>query len=146
MSILPDPRYSHIASLIRSALTANDWKVSEMNAKLGYKKGATTIYPWLSGTSAPSDYLRPGLAKLLKVSEEELMPKENVTLQKPKTSVVVYHPKTKTIPVIPTIDPLTFVITNDGQARIRLDVTLPLEDATPLLRMLLDANLIKQQG
>jgi transcriptional regulator with XRE-family HTH domain len=144
MSILPDPRYSHIASLIRSALADNDWKVSEMNAKLGYKKGATTIYPWLSGTSAPSDQFRPGLAKLLKVSEEELMPKENVTLQKPKTSVVVY--KSKTTPVISKIDPLTFVITNDGQARIRLDVTLPLEDATPLLRILLDANLIKQQS
>jgi hypothetical protein len=39
-------------------------------------------------------------------------------------------------------DVLSFVVSGDGMARIKLDATLPLATATPLFRMLLDAGIV----
>lgn len=135
----PNPRYMHVAALLRSIMDRNEWKVADVNIALGYERYASTIYPWLNGTSVPSDDKRKAVAKLFKVSESELMAKDNVTLlHKPKSTALVVVPTPK--PVIP--DPLTFVVSANGQARIKLDVTMPLETATPLLRMLLDAGIV----
>ena len=39
-------------------------------------------------------------------------------------------------------DILSFAVTATGEARIKLDIVLPLANATPLLRMLLDAGVV----
>jgi hypothetical protein len=39
-------------------------------------------------------------------------------------------------------DVLGFSVGTDGMARLRLDVTLPLDQAAPLLRVLLDAGVV----
>lgn len=44
------------------------------------------------------------------------------------------------------VEVLAFTANNAGEARIRLDVTLPMAAATPLLRMLLDAGLVFSPG
>jgi hypothetical protein len=44
----------------------------------------------------------------------------------------------------PAGDPLVFRVTAGGEAHIRLDVTLPMEEGSALLRMLLDmGNVIR---
>jgi hypothetical protein len=44
----------------------------------------------------------------------------------------------------PAGDPLVFRVTSTGEAHIRLDVTLPMEEGSALLRMLLDmGNVIR---
>ena len=132
MARIPDPRFSHIAALLRSAMTENQWTVMNLNKLLGMEKHSTNVYQWLNGYGAPNITNRKKLAQLLKVSENELKAKDNVEL----STTAVQSRK-----AILTHDPLTFAITTNGQARIKLDVTVPLDTAVTLLKTLLDAGI-----
>lgn len=128
-------RVGHITAFLRSEMTKRNMKPTDLTKALGIKPTATTIYPWLRGVAAPMPKWRPRLAKIFGVPVTTFEPR---ALTSDNTSIAV----PRTIVTRPLNDPLTFSVTADGVARIRLDVMLPIDVATPLLRMLLDAGII----
>jgi len=145
---LPKPEYAHIASLIRSKLEEYNWRVADLNSAMGLERNSTTAYTWLNAHGAPLADSRVRLAKALSVDETELLAKTNVQLPvKQEKRIVTYKNKPKVIyepPRVfaPKVEPLNFTVLADGSARIQLDITMPLDNAKALLRMILDADVI----
>jgi transcriptional regulator with XRE-family HTH domain len=141
-------RYGHIATLLRRALDDRGWTVGDLNIKLGIARNSTTVYPWLKGFGAPMPGNRVKLAKLLGVAEDALRARDTDTPEgrrltgQPTALVVSPAPGRAVAGARHAGDVLAFTVGTDGYARIKLDVSLPLATATPLLRMLLDAGLV----
>jgi hypothetical protein len=123
---------------------------------LGNERGHTGIYQWLNGKGAPGPKFRPLVAKITGIPEADLKPRNVIRQRGPVTkpaNVALPHPEAQpqlrallphatVAPPQKASDVLTFNVQNDGMARIKLDVVLPFETATPLLRMLLDAGVV----
>jgi transcriptional regulator with XRE-family HTH domain len=141
-------RNGHIAALIRSELAKRQWTVADLCRAMGLDSKSTSVYPWIKGTSAPGANFRRMLVKAFGVEESELMPREVDAA--PTPSALVPVSKVRVPPVAlaaarslaATGDLLAFTVGPDGTARLRLDVTLPTEQAVPLLRILLDAGFV----
>ena len=130
-------RFGHIAVALRSFLDQKGWGPSNLNSAMGKARGNTGIYAILSGKAAPGSVMRAKLSKATGIPEEQFFPKELDDLVPVRTAKRSYirGDVTKT-------DVLSFVVSNDGNVRIQLDATLPVESAMPLLQMLLDAGLV----
>jgi hypothetical protein len=120
---------------------------TELTAKLGITKGRTTIYPWINGTSAPSPPFRTKLMKILSLTKAELTAKD---LDNTSNLPALTHTHTNAVTIASSHLPkpqevLQFTVLNNGQARIRLDVMLEIQDAMPLMRLLMDAEAVKNQ-
>lgn len=135
-------RNGHVAALLRTQMAQRNWTARDFNARMGLEVTHTSIYVWLNAKGAPGPTTRPKVAKLLGVAEAQLMPRDAardvreakaVAGATPSTAVAV-RPATPR----PAGDPLVFRVTSTGEAHIRLDVTLPMEEGSVLLRMLLD--------
>ena len=144
----PKPQFAHIASLIRSKMEEYNWSVTDLNRIMGLPGHKSNVYHWIKGTGAPNAESRARLAKALSVDESELIGKANVQLPiAPRTAIIHYKNKPRTIHepsrvLAPRVDPLNFTVLTDGTARIQLDITMPLDNAKALLRMILDADVI----
>jgi hypothetical protein len=135
--------FGHIASRLRGFLAERKWKVADLNAALGRKRGDANAFSWVNGKGAPGDEMRATLAKLTGISEADLRmrPRPDGAARERLPAAVDRTPRVA--PARPLGgDVLGFVVSPDGMARLRLDVTLPLAVATPLLRMLLDAGVV----
>ncbi len=138
--------FGHIASRLRGFMAERKWKVADLNAALGRKRGDANAFSWVNGKGAPGDEMRATLAKLTGISEADLRMRP-----RPEKNITGGH-----LPAVPLVrvaparalggDVLGFNVAADGTARLRLDVTLPLATATPLLRMLLDAGIVFDKG
>jgi transcriptional regulator with XRE-family HTH domain len=115
----------------------------DLSEALGLGRGSATVYKWLSGKGGPASELRAKLAKVTGIPEAELIArKPGDPAPAPSQAVaLVTSPATKLAPAR-VGDVLSFVVSGDGMARIKLDATLPLATATPLFRMLLDAGIV----
>jgi hypothetical protein len=133
-------KYGHIAAAIREAMHARNISPSQLTAALGLRKQATTVYPWIAGTSSPVPKYRGKLIQVLGLTKEQVTPRELSNTSLPATAVMV-RPR-------PAGDVLSFSINSNGMTRIKLDAELPLEAGSALLRMLLDAGIVyaKQEG
>lgn len=145
MAFTPTPatiaRYGHIVVFLREEMKKRDWGPADLTKALELGDKNTRIYPWLRGSGAPGPDLRAKLGALFQVPEETFMAREisgAVVREKPSAMIA----KAMALPAPKPQDVLTFNVTSDGQARLRLDATLPLAVAAPLLRMLLDAGLV----
>jgi hypothetical protein len=135
-------RYGHVAAALRAAMKTHKWSMGDLSQALGMGRQSTVPYPWLKGSGAPGPDNRAKLAALLSIPEVDLMPRDSaVRIAKAVGDAVVPHAPTKPVAVRP-VDALLFRVTADGEAQIKLDVTLPLATARPLLRMLLDAGVV----
>jgi transcriptional regulator with XRE-family HTH domain len=120
--------YGHIAARLRAFLKERDWMPPDLSEALGQGRGSATVYKWLAATGAPAPRLRAKLAKATGIAETDLMPRK---------------------PGVPAPAQAVALVTSPariGEARIKLDLTLPLATATPLLRMLLDAGIVFGDG
>jgi transcriptional regulator with XRE-family HTH domain len=136
-------RYGHIATLMRSEMAKRGWRMADLAERLGLERRATVPYPWMRGYGAPGPMLRPKLTKLLGVPESALTARE-VGDQLPaviEAGAGVLAPQARPQGARGG-DPLLFRVLASGEAQIKLDLTLPLPQATPLLRMLLDAGIV----
>jgi transcriptional regulator with XRE-family HTH domain len=115
-------RNGHVAALLRTQMAQRNWTARDFNARMGLEVTHTSIYVWLNAKGAPGPTTRPKVAKLLGVAEAQLMPRDAAR------------------------DPLVFRVTAGGEAHIRLDVTLPMEEGSVLLRMLLDMGNVIRAG
>jgi hypothetical protein len=140
-------KYGHIAMLIRSKLAEKQWSIPDFHEKLGLPRTSATAYHWLNCMGAPGNTLAAKVAKLLGVPLAELAARDPGDNQLPVVlaapgypTVGPSKPAVRSLP--PAGDVLSFSVDSDGLARLRLDVRLPLAQAAPLLRVLLDAGIV----
>lgn len=133
--------YGHIAAMIRAKLKDKGWSIGDLNQAMGYERANTGIYTHVNGKGAPGPKVRERLAKVLGVHEDELRarPVPSAAMSERRALAVVDAGR----PIVRQQgDVLSFTVNHLGMARIKVDATLPLDKATPLFRMLLDAGLV----
>jgi hypothetical protein len=134
-------RYGHIAAAIRQALQARNMEPSELREQLGLPRNATTLYPWINGTGAPMPKYHRKLMHVLGLTKDQLIPRAENTVTLPGPP-----PTPTSIPRARAGDVLSFVVSAESTVRIKLDIDLPLEQGSALLRMLLDAGVVYSGG
>jgi transcriptional regulator with XRE-family HTH domain len=137
--------FGHIATALRKIIDDRGWKAGDFNQAMGLKRSNTAIYQFLNGKMAPGPEARIKISKMFGIPIEQLTPQR---LSDKPSAIVTYKPSKS--PIIANYnrpsDVLSFAVTADGNARLKLDVVLSLDKATPLLRMLLDAGLVFLPG
>jgi transcriptional regulator with XRE-family HTH domain len=128
--------YGHVASALRSFLDSKGWNISQLNEAMGRKGSYSVAYQWLNCKQAPGPVTAKKLSKVTGIPWEQLLKRSPG-----ETPTAVVAPKVVSVQSKAT-EVLSFRVTNDGNARIMIDVTMPMATATPLLRMLLDAGLV----
>jgi|SRR5580765_831157 len=128
-------KYGHIAARLREVCKLHSWTPSAFNKAVG----VTGAGVWLNGKGAPGPASRAKLVKVTGIVETDLMPRKPGEI--PAQAVATLAGPVKPTPVRGG-DVLSFMVSANGEARIKLDITLPVETATPLLRMLLDAGIV----
>jgi len=138
----------HVAKLIRDELERRKWKISDLHRAIGEDVKSTRAYAWVNCRSSITDKFRPKVAKALGLKESDLIPRDLSQVQLP---AVMSDAKLRAVQAAQAApartltaagDVLAFSVNAEGNARLRLDVTLPLTTAAPLLRMLLDAGIV----
>jgi hypothetical protein len=129
-------KFGEIATSLREWCRANGKNARDINRIIGKNPSYSSGYQYLNGKLAPSPYYRALLSQGTGIPESKLM------VKKLTTAVVTTSP-----PVNPTVnskptDVLSFTVSNNGEARIKLDVTLPIDSAAALFRMILDAGIV----
>ena len=124
----------HIAAALRTVMNAREWSVADLNEACGYRRNNTILYPVLRGNKAPSETVRQVLAKKLGIAEADLLPRK-LPLD------VVPEPQQTVVRPLATAPVLSLTVSADGEVRIKLDAAMSLANATPLLRLLLDAGI-----
>ena len=138
--------YGHIAIALRDYLKRTGKDVGELNKAIGVPRGHTSVYHWLNGKGGPGPENRVKLAKLLGCKPDDLAAKvRGRALDGVPALTAPSAPRTTsgaawTAPR--RADALSFVVTAQGEAHIKLDVTLPLPEGSALLRMILDAGVV----
>ena len=133
-------RYGHIATALRAYLARAKIGVADMNERLGRQRKDAVIYHYLAAKGAPTEDNRKAIAKLTGIPEKELMARNVDAPPSLGTLVRVGEPGVPARPAARSGDVLSFNVGHDGEARIRLDVTMPVASAMPLLRIILDAG------
>jgi len=132
--------YGHIAARLRAFLAEKGWTIGDLNQQvLGVKRSNTAPYGWINCRGAPGPKITPKLARAMGIPESELRPRDGKE-PPPEALPAVLTARPPLPPRV--VDVLSFAVQSDGNAKLRLDVVLPIERATPLLRMLLDAGLV----
>ena len=130
----------HIAAAVRDLLKARGWKPADLSEALGIERGSgAQVSSWMNAKGAPGPENRKKLGKLMGVAPDSLMRRDRavaVVAQRLPAVVAAAEGRPR------ASDVLSFTVDSTGGARIRLDVTLPLEHAMPLVRLLLDAHLV----
>jgi hypothetical protein len=103
------------------------------------ERSNTTLYAHLACRAAPGPELRAKMAKTFGIPETELMKRDLVTSQSP---VTVSEPRQHIMKPMSPLPVLSFTVSADGTARIKLDAAMSLAAASPLLRILLDAGIV----
>ena len=66
--------YGHIAAVMRAHLAKDGNTMQDLCEAIGKPRGWTSGYGWLGSRCAPSDDIRPAVARVLGVPEAALMP------------------------------------------------------------------------
>ena len=128
-------QFGHTATALRKVIESKGWTMAELVRQIGFTKSHSGVYAWVNGTSQIPEIHREKLSKITGIPISELTPRD------PENVPAVYS-FPKATPTTRTGDVLAFTVASDGNARIKLDVSLPVDRAMPLLRMLLDAGLV----
>jgi hypothetical protein len=133
-------RNGHAAAVLRAYFKRTGETRANFNTKMGLKRSNTGVYQWLNGKNGISP------KKARKVSKITGIPMEDLT-QRALNTAKVNPNRVSEAGALAIREPLrrevlSFAVLQDGEARIKLDISLPLKSATPLLRLLLDAGLV----
>jgi hypothetical protein len=133
-------KYGHIAARLREVLQQRGWKPGDLNRAIGHGAGHTSVYAWLAARGAPGPAIRGKVAAVTGIPVAELMMREAGAQALAPPPRALGAPQRVSAATRGSV--LSFEVGATGEARIKLDIVLPLELATPLLRMLLDAGLV----
>jgi len=131
--------FGEISSSLREWCRKTGKTAKDINAIIGKTASYSAGYQWLNGKGAPNTYNRTLLVKATGIPEHKLM-------KRPLIGEVVTAP----LPVKAYVngksaEVLSFTVNNSGEVRIKLDVTLPMSNAAPLFRLILDAGIVMEQ-
>jgi hypothetical protein len=139
----PTPReiamYGHVAAALRAWIEKTGMSIGDINVKLGHPRGHTNIYHWINAKGGPGPESRKKLGKLLGVAPDDLKARKPgeasraLVVAKPDSGATSERPRPAEV--------LTFWVNTAGEARLKLDITLPLPAGSALLRMILDAGI-----
>ena len=149
LAVPPTPRemaqFGHFAAILRNFMNERGWNAPQFMKEIGAPDGAAQIYKWIAAKGAPGPKYRNKVAKLLGVPVSEIRKQSLMAPNRPTMEIVDQPPSLSKRNH--TRDVLTFTVGDDGQTRIKFDVTVPYENGVPLLRVLLDAGfLVSQQA
>lgn len=116
--------------MARKGLTASD-----VSDKLIGSRASSVPYNWVAGRNVPAPKYRAKLARLLDISVEDLTPRDDVTYRTNGAAAVTAKAPARDLRHAE--QQLSFTILSDGQARLRVDVTGPLERISPILLQLM---------
>lgn len=149
-------RYGHIALALKDWMKANKQMPPDINRALGKRSVNPGVYNWLRGLGAPDRANRAKLMRITGIPEQMLTAREAVTptakqlqIEAPTLEQVLgmeIEPARAAQAAKRVAEVLSFTALDNGEARIRLDVTLPIEQAMPLFRQLLDASALMQRS
>jgi len=143
-------QFGHIAAALRAFMKANGLKtMADFNEVIGRRRNDTASFKWLKGTGAPGPTLRAEITKATGISEAALLPRrpgDPVPALPSPSAVVLPHTASGAQVASKRVEVLLFSAASDGEARVRLDVTLPIAEASALFQMLLGMeNLTRQR-
>jgi hypothetical protein len=142
--------FGHVAATLREYMKVNNLTVRQFNIMLGSKENNTAPYMWLNAKAAPGPNLRPRVSQATGIPESDLLPRKAPSRRGKSLSLAPDHGTPMARLTIPFNDPvpvkvsnvLSFIVDDTNMATITVNAKLPLDVATPLLRMLLDAGVI----
>lgn len=135
-------QYGHFAALLRKYLNDNNLTAPQFMQQIGAPDGAAQIYKWIGAKGAPGAKYRAAVAKLLGVPENDVKKRSLQAPNLPAKMEIIDEPVRLSTQRSHTRDVLLFSVGDDGQTRIKMDVTLPHDQGVPLLRVLLDAGIL----
>ena len=121
-----------IAARLRAVMAQNDWGVPDFNEAIGKKRGNAVTYRWVRGTQAPSQIQRELISRKLGIPIADLTPRGETVFAAPMRAAGGIAK------AVVRDDMLSYRMNGDGQARIQLDVTLPVEAAMALMHVLME--------
>lgn len=148
-------RYGDAAAAIRAAMDKNNLTVPALSKRLGMAATNSSVYLWVAAKGSPGSKYRKKLAEALGIPIAALVPKGGVdavghskgarAAAKPGAALERPAPAPRP-PTVPARRPaFSFTVAEDGEARIQFDVSMPVEQAWPLVRLLADHGLIRAQ-
>jgi hypothetical protein len=143
--------YGEIARAFRDALANKGWTVAQLNREVYGTENYAATYSYASAKRAPSAATALKLAKALGISPllltyDNSKAQREVTEREREQARKLIAPATRPATqganhwTNKPPDVLNFTVGADGRARIKLDVTLPVAQAMPVLRMIMDAG------
>jgi len=158
----PKPQHRHVALALRDYIQREEIALSELSRRVGTRAAATS-HPWAKGSGAVGEKFRAPLARLLGVPTSFLAPWDGEgappnlsAVQQPpegalgpvrqaRALVAREAPRTVQEPVAPATPVLggrlSYEGHGDGTASIRVQARLPLAQAKPLFRVLMDSGI-----
>jgi hypothetical protein len=133
-------KYGHIAARLRGLIDSGKWTYATLSRAAGLSQHNGS-WAWVNARAAPRESTARALAKAIGCDWQDLRPKK-LGDSEPEA------PEAESTPVTTAPVPVfSFTVLSDGNARVKLDTTLPLESAKPLIRMLFDAgDLLPKSG
>jgi hypothetical protein len=137
----------HIVTALQAYLAAERITPGELQRRLGLPRKATTVYSWLGGRTCPGQAFKAQLSQLLGQPVSFFYPRHedapSVPALGPARTALALAAQ---LPAPPPPGPpaggrLAYEGHGDGTASITLRARLPLEQAKPLFRLLLDAGI-----
>jgi len=150
----PKPELRHITLLLHAYIEREGINVSELGRRVGGRT-ASLAHPWVHGQLCPSPAYREKLAALLKIDEAELLPREGGAVVTQPRALPPAEAEVRALeahlraplpaqvmsPRKPAPDVLSYAVSSDGQAELRVMARGPHVHLVRAFRILLDAGL-----
>lgn len=137
-------QYGHFAALLRKFMTEKDMTPPQLMEAIGAPHGAAQIYKWIAGTGAPGPQYAAKISKLTGIPVDEI--RKRKVNKRSYDSVASVANAISNVTAIKSrahnSDVLQFQITTENEARIRLDMTMPVEQGIKMLQVVLNAGLL----
>lgn len=134
--------YGGVATALRSYMDTNKLNVRQLSVQVGLPETAVSLYAYVNSKKAPGAAMRAKISQATGIPQADLLPRSlapGATTRLP--ALPMGRPPAMPMPAKPR-EVLGFTVDATGMATLTLHATLPLDAATPLLRMLLDAGLV----
>lgn len=152
--VKPKPEHERTARLLREFLQREGMSMAAFARLLGC--GATLPYAWIAGKGTIGRAYRPAVASLLGVPEGDLAPDTDKAEAEADTTLgparqAVRLAKVNGTPTAPPMSAppqggrLAYEGHGDGTATISVRARLPVDQAKPLFRLLLDSGVDMEQ-
>jgi hypothetical protein len=139
------PELAHIVAALRDYIATEGISPSELQQRLGLHRKSTTAYGWLAGANCPTAPFRAALSKLLGQPVAFFTPRHTAAetaLGPARTALVLAAQHQPPPPPGPAQGGrLAYEGHGDGTATVTVRARLPIEQAKPLFRLLLDAGI-----